>query len=55
MLEAAVSPLPHTSCSIRTNLPINPITPKVDISALKKKLGVESRALKASMIKADLT
>jgi hypothetical protein len=28
-------------------IPINP-TPKVDISALKKKLGVESRALKAS-------
>jgi hypothetical protein len=35
--------------------PINPITPKVDISALKKKLGVESRALKASHDKADLT
>jgi hypothetical protein len=35
--------------------PINPITPKVDISALKKKLGVESRALKASHDKADWT
>jgi hypothetical protein len=40
--ENAAAAMP-TSCSIRTNPNTpNPITPKVDISALKKKLGIKS-------------